>query len=321
MDLKDLLSFIAVATERNFTRAAEQLGISQPPLSRQIKELEAELGLQLFDRNMRPIKLTNAGRMLLEHSHRVVGAFAQLEEAMRRLKQGERHQFVFGFVGSTIYGPIPNMIRRFRDTALNLDIDLIEMSTRNQIEALKEGRIDAGLGRLTFDDPAVKRRVIEHEPLVVAMPNGHPFAQATAPLRLEELIDETIILYPSQPRPSYVDHVLGIFQDYALHPHKVREVRELQAALGLVAAQFGITLVPASIQKLWQEDLISRAVAESGATSPIILNWRANDQSPAITALLAICAELEVFTTMNEAPGRRTERHWDTTADAGGDRS
>lgn len=292
MELRHLRYFVAVATERNFTRAAEKLGIAQPPLSRQIRELEDMHGVQLFDRNSRPVALTPAGRLLLDHAERVLGSVVQLESAITRFKSGERRQYKFGFVGSTIYGPIPSLIRRFREAAPMLEIELVEMNTVSQIAALKDGRIDAGLGRLTFEDPAIQRHVIAHENLVVALSVDHPLASATGPLSLADIENERLILYPSEPRPSYADQVLSIFHDYGLRPQDVREVRELQTALGLVSAEAGISLVPSSIQRLRRDDIVYRRISEAGAMSPIILSWRQHDTSPATRALLQICASL-----------------------------
>ena len=150
MELRHLRYFVVVATERNFTRAAEKLGIAQPPLSRQIRELEEMHGVVLFDRTSRPVALTDAGQLLLNHAERVLGSVSQLESALQRFKSAGRRRFRFGFVGSTIYGPIPNLIRKFREAAPLLEVELIEMNTISQIAALKEGCIDAGLGRLSF---------------------------------------------------------------------------------------------------------------------------------------------------------------------------
>lgn len=291
MNLRHLRYFVTVAAERSFTRAAERLRIAQPPLSRQMKELESELRVRLFDRESRPVALTGAGHVLLTEAHRVLGAVAQLEETMERVRSGERRRFTIGFVGSTIYGPVPELIRRFRDAAPELDVDLAEMNTRTQIDALNEGRIDAGLGRLAFEDPAVSRRVLEYERLIAAIPLGHASALATDAVPLADLVSETLILYPNEPRPSYADQVLGIFHDYDLRPRYVREVRELQTALGLVAAAVGVAVVPASVQRLRRDDVIYRPIAET-AVSPIFLSWRTSDVSSAIDVLLRIASEM-----------------------------
>ncbi|WP_157218074.1 LysR family transcriptional regulator [Flavisphingomonas formosensis] len=292
MELRHLRYFVAVATERNFTRAAQWLGIAQPPLSRQIRELEEELGAPLFVRASRPVALTEAGRLLLDHATRVLAGVDQLRAEIRRLVAGERRRFVIGFVGSTIYGPVPLLIRRFREAAPEIDVELIEMNTLVQMKALEDGRIDAGFGRLLFENAAIARRVIEQEPLVAVLPLGHPLAATGDPVALARLIEETLILYPNDPRPSYADQLLAIFRAHDLMPKRVREVRELQTGLGLVAAHAGICIVPQSVQRLGRDDIVYRPLAEPDAVSPIILSWRAADVSAQIQTLGRICNEL-----------------------------
>src|SRR3954464_253624 len=159
MELRHLRYFVAVAQERNFTRAAEKLHIAQPPLSRQIHDLEAELGISLLDRDSRPLRLTEAGRLFYEHAILVLERVDDLRTMMRRFREAERPRFVIGFVASTIYAALPHLIRRFRGAAPRLEISLIEMVSLEQIAALMEGRIDVGFGRLHFDDLAVRRVV------------------------------------------------------------------------------------------------------------------------------------------------------------------
>jgi len=297
MDLRQLLSFVTIAEERNFTRAAERLGIAQPPLSRQIHNLERELGIIVFDRAARPIALTQAGRLLFEYAQRLLGDAERLKEAVRDYAAGYRRRFVIGFVGSAIYNPIPDLIRQFRAAAPDVEVDLIEMNTTAQIVALKDGRIDAGLGRLSLDDPSISRKVLDHERLVVALPVNHPLARSDDPISLALLEREPLILYPREPRPSYADQVLGIFRDHDLQPKLFREVRELQTAIGLVAAEAGVTLVPSSVQRLQRSDVAYRPVAEKGAVSPIILSWRASDRSAAVELLIQLCASISADAT------------------------
>ena len=289
MNLRQLQYFVTLAQERNFTRAAEQLGIAQPPLSRQIRDLEEEFGAPLLSRETRPVALTDAGRLLLEHATRILMNVDQMRSAMRNLILTDRQRFVIGFVGSTIYGPVPELIRQFRLAAPELEVDLIEMNTVQQMTALKEGRIDAGLGRLEFEDDGIARRIIERETLVVAVPAGHPWAERGNPVPLSHLQSETLILYPSEPRPSYADQVLAILRDRKVTPKALREVRELQTALGLVAAQSGVCLVPASVQRLRRDDINYCPLDEPTATSPIILSWRAADISSSIDVLMRVC--------------------------------
>lgn len=279
MELRHLRYFQAVATERNFTRAAERLGVAQPPLSRQIRELEEDIGVALFDRSSRPIKLTEAGRLLHDQAIRILASVDQLSESVRHLRDGSRRQFIIGVVGSIMQGAMPAMIRRFRAKLPEVEVELVEMATVEQVAALKDGRIDAGLGRIRIDDPGIRREILYQEPLIVALPASHAMADCETPVRLEQLQENTLILYPSNPRPSYADQLLGLFKDNGAVPEKVREVREVQTALGLVASEAGIAIVPLSMHAVQRADIVYRPVEDINARSPVILSQRLGDES------------------------------------------
>ncbi|UEM20800.1 LysR family transcriptional regulator [Skermanella mucosa] len=279
MEIRHLRYFVTVARERNFTRAAEKLHIAQPPLSRQIQQLEDEVGIMLLDRDSRPLRLTEAGRLFFEHAVLVLERFDDLRTMMRRFREAERPRFVIGFVASTIYAALPQLIRRFRAETPGLDVSLVEMASLEQIAALKDGRINVGFGRIRLDDPAVRRDVLREERLVVALPLSHPLLQREGPLSFGELAGEPLILYPRVPRPSYADQVISIFRDRGLEPHIAHEARELQTAIGLVAAEVGICIVPTSVQRLRRDDVVYRELIEQTITSPIIMSRRADDRS------------------------------------------
>ncbi len=291
MELRHLRYFLAVSNERSFTRAAAKLGVSQPPLSRQIRELEIELGTDLLDRNSRPLRLTEAGWLFYEQANQIMAGVEQMKTLMRRYTADERRRFVIGCVGSTIYGVVPAMIVRFRRDAPNVTVDLVEMNTLEQISALQEGRIDVGIGRLRFEREGVRRQVVMEEPFVVALPADHLLADPNAAITLPALAAETLVVYPRPTRPSYADQVLSVFHDQDLQPRIVREVRELQTALGLVAAQAGVCVVPASVQRLRRDDVVYRPIIDCLATSPIIISTREADVS----------AEMELFRAIGHA--------------------
>ncbi len=286
MDLRHLRYFVMVARERNFTRAAELLHVTQPPLSRQIQQLEDDLGARLFERDSRPVTLTAAGRFFYEHAVQVLDRVEEMRAMMERFVKTEQPTFVIGFVASTLYGSLPEVIRHFRAAAPDVEVRLLEMTTLEQITALKEGRIDAGFGRVRFDDPAITRTILREEPLVVAAPADHPLATRGTPVSLGELAAEPLIIYPRSPRPSYADQVLSVFRDHGLKPRIAHEVRELQTAIGLVASQAGVCLVPASVQRLRRDDVAYLPLVEQDARSPIIISQRASDRSPNIARLL-----------------------------------
>lgn len=291
MELRQLRYFVAVARERNFTRAAEQLHIAQPPLSRQIRQLEDELGVQLLARSTRPLRLTDAGRVFNEQAMQILARIEQMKTATRRAGRSERSVLAIGFVASTLYSGLPLLVRRLRRQRPELDLQLLEMMSTDQIEALKHGRIDIGFGRVRAEDPAVERIVMREERLVAALPSASALAHGAGPVTLAALATEPLIVYPKEPRPSFADQVLSLFADRGLRPPEIHEVRELQAALGLVAADIGACVIPASVRAL-RTDLCYRALAEENATSPIILSYRANDTSSEVVLVRRLVEEM-----------------------------
>jgi DNA-binding transcriptional LysR family regulator len=305
MELRHLRYFLAVANERNFTRAAEVLNIAQPPLSRQIRQLEEEMGVELFDRTARPLRLSEAGRLLYEQTADVVTGLDNLRDMMRRVAGKGRRRFVIGFVGSTLYGLLPQVIRRFRACADHVDVSIAEYTTVEQIAALKEGRIDVGFGRLRLEDPAIRRIVLAEERLVAVVPADHPHALAGRAFRLAELANESLIIYPRPARPSYADQLLGVFRDLGLRPELVQEVRELQTAIGMVAAHAGLSIVPESVQRLRRDDVAYLPIEDQAARSPIMMIHRVTDTSSELARLIEISCDLHAVPGSHPEDGHR----------------
>ena len=150
MDLRQLRHFLAVANAQSFSRAAEQLNIAQPPLSRTIRQLEQDVGGPLFDRTARPLALTPLGKLLHEQARQILVRMNDMQDMMRTAAATERRRFTIGFVASTIYARLPELIRAFRQRAPDVELSLVESTTLDHISALKEGRIDVGLGSIRF---------------------------------------------------------------------------------------------------------------------------------------------------------------------------
>lgn len=291
MDLRQLRYFVAVARERNFTRAAEVLNIAQPPLSRQIQLLEQELGVTLILRSTRPIRLTDAGRLFYEQSLQVLGRVAQMQETTRRVGRNQNSVLSIGFVASMLYAGLPLLVSKLRNHEPRLDIQLVELLSTQQIPALKEGRIDIGFGRLRQGDPNVTSTVLHEERLVVAVPLTTRLATESGPLTLDALQGERLIVYPKEPRPSYADHVMTLLLNEGVVAGEVHEVRELQTALGLVAAEAGVCIIPSSARQM-RSDVHYRDIASPQATSPIILSCRTGDNSSRLELVRRVTREI-----------------------------
>jgi len=287
VELRQIRYFQRVATELSFTRAAESLHMAQPPLSRQIKMLEEEIGVELFERVGRGIRLTEAGRYFLQQTDLMLQKLSETVHATQRVGRREKRRVGIGFVPSVLYGYMPGFIRQLRGLDQNIDISLLEMITLQQYEALKTGRIDIGIGRILLSDPEIERLVLWEERLIVALPREHRLAECSS-LSLDQVVSESLILYPARPRPSYADHVLDIFRRQVAVPEHIQEVNELQTALGLVAAGIGLAIVPESVQGLFGKDVNYVSLSDASCTSPIMLSWRKNDQSEFLKSALAL---------------------------------
>jgi DNA-binding transcriptional LysR family regulator len=193
-----------------------------------------------------------------------------------------------GFVASTLYGLLPQIVRRFRAHYPNVDVTLHEMTTMQQIQALKDGVIDVGFGRIKSEDPNIRRIVLREERLIVALPSSHSRAMTTDPVNLVDLQPECLIVYPKTPRPSFADQVLAVLSERAISPQKVMEVRELQIAIGLVAAGEGVAIVPDSVQGMRRDDVVYRPITDRHAVSPVMFSVRKLDRSEELQKMLAV---------------------------------
>lgn len=291
MDLRQLRYFVAVARERNFTRAAELLHIAQPPLSRQIQMLEEDIGVPLLIRNTRPVRLTDAGRLLYEQAIQILGRVEQMQTAARQVGLHQRSVLSIGFVASVLYAGLPTLMRKLRQHAPELDIQMVELMSVQQIDALKEGRIDIGFGRVRHSDPNVASIVLREERLAAVVPIGSPMAKKTTPLPIQELNGQKLIVYPKEPRPGFADQVLNVVHSHGVQPGEVLEVREIQTALGLVAAEFGVCVIPSSARQI-RQDVHYRLIDSDRATSPVIFNHRVNDNSVYIELVKTLIDEM-----------------------------
>jgi LysR family transcriptional regulator, benzoate and cis,cis-muconate-responsive activator of ben and cat genes len=293
MELKQLRYFSAVCEAKSFVHAATRINMAQPPLSRAIQNLEQEIGVTLIDRTVRPLELTEAGRFLFEQGQRLLQRADEIKQATRALGKTQRQFFNIGFVGSTLYGFLPSIIRRFKADFPDVEVGLSEMITLQQQEALLARRIDVGFGRLELGEhPDIERRTIYDEPLVLAVPREHDLRNAST-VWLEQVAKEPFILYPSKPRPSFADQVLELFTKHKLKPKVVLEANEIQTALGLVAANIGVTLVPQSVSRLRLGDVVFLSLADSEILSPVIMGFRRDNETDLLSAIIRY-AELEL---------------------------
>lgn len=250
MELRQLRYFVAVAETGNFTRAAEVLHVSQPPLSTQIKALEAELGVQLLERGPRGAVLTPAGTGFLEDARLVL---ARLDLARRRARaagQGEVGLLSIGFVSIADYGILPPALKAFRAAHPRVEVQLHELTTDAQVRELRAARLDLGIGLAPVDEPDLDFEHLLYEDLVLAAPSGHPATRKAASVDLGTLAAEPFIVPPRDVAPGLYDLVISCCRAAGFAPRITQHARQMQTVIGLVSSGMGVALVPASVQNL-----------------------------------------------------------------------
>ncbi len=284
MELRHLKYFITVAEQQSFTKAAEKLFIAQPPLSRQIQNLENEFGILLFERGSRPLKMTEAGQFFYHQAIKLLEKAEEVKSLTKRMGLVERTVRI-GFVGSLLYGYLSRIVYLYRQRYPKLKVELIEMTTTHQIPALKAGQIDVGFGRLRVSDPEINRILLRKERLMLAVHASHPFAQKKNGVYLADLLEQAIFLYPNHTKPNFSTQIRNLFSEYSLEPKNLHEVREIQLALGLVAAGEGVCIVPESARTLQLMHLHYISILDENAVSPVFMATRCMDEREDIRSL------------------------------------
>ncbi|NNP71650.1 LysR family transcriptional regulator [Acinetobacter defluvii] len=273
MELRHLKYFVAVVEQQSFTKAADKLFIAQPPLSRQIQNLEHELGVQLFERGSRPLVTTEAGYFFYQHALHLLSQADELKLMTKRIGVIDR-TITLSFVGSLLFGYLSKIIFLFKQRNEHLKIELVEMSSVEQIQALKEGRIDIGFGRVDIPDPAIQRIHLREEPLVIAIHAGHPLARVKEGILLKDLVEEDLIFYPKNDQINFSTQVHALFSRQGLTPQHVRYVREMALACGFAAAGDGIVIVPKSAANIHLTNLKFIPILDPTAISKVVMAIR-----------------------------------------------
>ena len=287
IELRHLRSYVAVAEERHFRRAAERLHLSQPPVSLQIRQLEEALGVQLLQRDRRGVAVTPAGEAFLVEARAVLRAMDRAAEVAHRTAAGELGRLVVGFVGSSMYGAVPELLRAFRTAHPGVELVLRDLGTAAQAEALESGDIDVGFLRPPVTAPDLVIEPFLREELIAVLPEDHVLATGGGSVPLRRLRDERFVLLSRASAPGLHESVVSSLTRAGRAPDVVQEADELQTVVGLVAAGLGISLVPASVRALDRHDVVYRAVAGAAPRADLAIARCAGTPSPALAAFLA----------------------------------
>jgi DNA-binding transcriptional LysR family regulator len=294
MELRHLRYFVAVAEEKHMTRAAERLGIQQPPLSIQIRGLEQELDVQLFRRQPRGMELTDAGAAFLERARAILDDVERAVATTRRTARGEEGRVVVGFTSSAPFHPfVPRVLRAFRDAAPLVSLVLEESGSSELVHGLHNEDIDAAFIRSPVADVVgLTVRTILEEKMLVALPTGHMFARRSSFSRamllpLKELAKETFVLYKRPGGPGLYDTIITACRSAGFSPRVGQEAPRIISTLNLVAAGIGVSIVPASLQRLQMDGVVYRKLEDMPELSaPLILASRNGKNAAAVRRFL-----------------------------------
>lgn len=281
---------MAVADELNFRRAAARLGIAQPALSQQIRQLEDEIGVALLFRNRRRVELTSAGSAFLSKARLSLDHAAGATLAAQQAERGEAGRLSIGFVTSALYGVFPDIVRVFRTRYPAVFLELHEMPVAQQGEHLRGGSIDVSILRPPVDDQGLVVRTILNEPWVVAMPSSHGLAKHPT-VALKDLAREPFILFPRALAPNIYDGILAACHKAGFSPSITIEA-QMHTMVSLAAAGMGLALVPESMQNLRRKGLVYRRLSHPSLTVALALAWRDEPASPVLRAFAAVVDEV-----------------------------
>ncbi|PHN31546.1 LysR family transcriptional regulator [Pseudomonas sp. ICMP 561] len=290
MELRHLRYFIAVAEELHFGRAAQVLGISQPPLSQQIQALEQELGTRLFDRTNRRVELSEAGRLFLDEARLVLAQVDKAADVARRVRLGELGELNIGFTTSAPFtSSIPQAIFAFRQRFPAVHLALQEMNSMEVAAQLEDESIQVGIMRpLALPESLVVVELLR-EPLVAIINAGHPLAQGSEQgLHLSELANEPFVFFPRTYGSGLYAQMMDLARAAGFTPLITQEAGEVMTIIGLVAAGLGVTVLPASYRRMRIDGVVYRTLLDPDATSAVWLVQRKDQQSPMARAFVEL---------------------------------
>jgi DNA-binding transcriptional LysR family regulator len=283
-EFSQLRCFLAVAEDLHFGRAAQRVNMTQPPLSRQIQLLEHELGVILFERTSRAVKLTPAGRTFLPEAKQMLRLAEGAVISAKRVAGGESGSVTLGFTPGSSYAFLPRLAAIASEEMPDVDLVLKEMDSDDQMEALGAGRLDAGAVRLPVDRRGIELACVMREPILLAVCEGHPLARSNAP-SLRDLERAPFIMYsPSEGRYFY-DLMSSLLRAAEVAPSFVQHVSEVHTVLALVSAKIGVALVPAAARSLHVKGVVLRELDPVPRTqAELHLAWRKRQDNPAFQA-------------------------------------
>jgi DNA-binding transcriptional LysR family regulator len=290
LDLGQVRCFVAAATELNFRRAAALLHMTQPPLSRQIHLLEENLGVKLFERIGRTVKLTTEGRTFLADATRLLNLAEQAESTVRRASKGKTGRVRLGFTGAAGYELIPELLMAAKHALPDIDVVLLELVSVAQIEAFSANAIDLGFMRPLPSRQQLEFLLVDKEPLIVALPAGHALCRYEQ-IELKQLNDQPFIMHSPTHGKYFYERIMGLFTTEEVKPNFTQYIDQTPTILSLVRAGLGIGILPFSSQRFHYDNVEFRHIAGNTVQAEMSMAWRVDQDNPAVTAFREMAAE------------------------------
>ncbi|MFP5392080.1 MAG: LysR family transcriptional regulator [Gammaproteobacteria bacterium] len=292
IDLKQLKYFLAVAEEKSFSRAAERLHISQPPLSQQIMKLESELGVRLFARTTRTFELTAAGKALMGEAADLLARMRQTIDTIRQIDRGEVGRLRVGIVGSAMWGPIPTMLEQFQTQYPRVTWTLHELGPNAQLEALRARQIDVGFWREPrmpeeeLKNSSLRQDLCFRENVVVAVNEQHPLAKEPH-VELTDIANEPMLTL-SLDKSSFPRYLIQCCVEAGFEPTVFQEANEPQTLLAMVGAGLGVTLMPETTSRVAWPGVVFLPIRTRPPSANLYITYTSQDDAPVVRAFLNI---------------------------------
>ena len=280
MELRQLRYFLAIAEAGNFSRAAERLHVSQPPLSTQMKSLEEELGVRLLKRSNRGVSLTAAGAVFFEETRAALARLEHAKSEARRADRGDSGILSVGFVSIADYGILPPALKSFRTACPRVDVHLHELTTDAQLRELRAARLDLGIGLGPVEETDIEFERILREELVLAAPSSHAASKGEVAVDLRDLSKESFIIPPRDIAPGLYDLTISHCRAAGFAPRITQHARQMQTVIGLVSCGMGFALVPSSVRNLKRAGVKYRRLRGKAAYIDVGILRLRNAQSP-----------------------------------------
>lgn len=286
--VRHLYLFAVIAEEKNFRRAAQRLGMSQPPLTEQIQTLEASLKVKLFHRSSRGVELTDEGRAILPSAERLIAHMEKLDVSVREALAGKGRVLTIGAITSAMTSPLPSIIERVKATMPDLRLAVQEIDSADAIEALESGTIDVALARIDGDvGQGIRSHPLLTDRLAVALPAWHRLAKRKT-IRMRELANEEFVLFPRALSPSFFDGIIAACHQNGFSPRLLHEARSVASQVAMVGCSQGIALVPEGLRSMSSENVTIKPLHEVCNIVTIALAWNASNTDPVVKKLVEV---------------------------------